>query len=228
MAVSPLNYPDVFSVWTNATSLFTLYRNGTATGNNSVQANGAGYFNFSAQRTDTQNYSFNYNESQFIVNKVTPTLTKSLNGADSDFTGFYPIQVNASGYANYGTLSMYRNATNIISQNNVNISLQTGYYDFIFSITGNENISSVLDQHIYATIKNNETICNAYFNATSPITYPATFIAYTNCSSDYTLFINGTSISNNSIMIQELQLTTSLFREQTLKITLTPSIKLNL
>ncbi len=197
-ATSPIDFPDTFLVWQNCTTTTTLKRNGTTISNNSEQILPASAYNFSLLRTDTQNYSIFYNESEFIVNKVTPTLTKKLNGADSDFIGIYPIQVNASGYTNYGTLSMYRNATDIISQNNVNLSILAGYHDFIFSVTGNENISDVADQHLYATINKNDTSCDVYFNATNPIDYPDKFIAYTNCSSAYSFYINGTSISNAS------------------------------
>jgi len=180
----------------NCTTPFTIYRNGTSIGNNSVVNSGVSSYNFSFLRTDTQNYSYIYNESEFRVNQVTPTLTKYLNQADSNFNGIYPIGVNASGHTNFGTLVMTRNSTNIISQNNVNTSLAAGYYDFTFSVTGNTNISNVADQHLYATINRNETICGVYFNATSPITYPATFIVYTNCTSVYTLYRNGTTINN--------------------------------
>jgi len=93
---------------------------------------------------------------------------------------------------------MTRNSTNIISQNNVNTSLAAGYYDFTFSVTGNANITSISDQHLYATINMNQTICGVYFNATSGINYPDKFIVYTNCTSDYTIYRNGTSINNGT------------------------------
>jgi len=199
-ASSGITYPDTFLVWSNCTTPVTLMRNGTTVGNNTVVNSGASAYNFSFLRADTQNYSYIYNESQFIVNKVTPTLTKLLNGNNADFTGVYPIQVNASGYTNYGTLSMYRNATDIISQNNINISIPSGYHQFAFSVTGNANITDVSSQYLYATISQNTTSCSVYFNTTSPVIHPAFFIAYTNCSTTYALTRNGTAISNNSIV----------------------------
>jgi hypothetical protein len=199
-ATSPLTYPNVFRVYTDCSSAYKLYRNGTEiSNNNSVQINGAGYFNYTVQRTDTVNFTNNFDDEFFTVNPVTPTLTKLLNKANSDFTGTVPIQVNASGLTNFGTLTMTRNGTNILAQNNVNTSYPAGYYDFAFGVTGNANITSISALHLYATINQNTTSCGVYFNTSSSINYPDKFIVYTNCTTAYNLYRNGTSISNASV-----------------------------
>jgi parallel beta-helix repeat protein len=76
-ATSPLTYPKTFLAWANCTSNFTLYRNGTTISNNSEQSLASGAYNFSFLRTDTANYTNNYNETQFriIVDTVSPTYT---------------------------------------------------------------------------------------------------------------------------------------------------------
>jgi len=70
---SPLNYLESFEVYTNCNSDFTLYRNGSVISNDSVQSLGAGYYNFTVQRTDTQNYSNIRDTEFFTINKINPT-----------------------------------------------------------------------------------------------------------------------------------------------------------
>lgn len=71
---SPQVYPMQFNVSANCTTAFVLARNGTTITNNSRQVLVAGAYNFSVLRTDTQNYSAYYNESQYLLtDAVVPT-----------------------------------------------------------------------------------------------------------------------------------------------------------
>lgn len=79
---SPINYPETFLVWTNCTSDFTLYRNGTIISNNSEQNLSAGTYNFSVQRTDTQNYSNIYDEELFTINPYMELTLPTYSGAN--------------------------------------------------------------------------------------------------------------------------------------------------
>ena len=72
-ATSPLTYPTTFLVWANCTSAFVLARNGTTITNNSEQALVVGSYNFSFLRNDSANYTYIYNETQFVINA--PDLT---------------------------------------------------------------------------------------------------------------------------------------------------------
>ncbi|MGY4884739.1 MAG: hypothetical protein ACP5NZ_04140, partial [Nanobdellota archaeon] len=393
---SPLEYPSHFSVWANCTTSFTLYRNGTEISNNSEQALGVSAYNFSLQRIDTQNYSINYNQSEFrvvdttfpliefgltspknnskfartwiyvdasvteaneknitfnlyfsnytILNSstytdlrreinwtnllegiyyfnitvadweshfnTTETRKTTLNFTIPNVFFVYPTEdsgtsfsrnwiyanvsvsnlneeinisfelyntsslVNKSVYTDsrrqinwtslpdttyYYNVTLFDNPDGMISTLTRDIILDTTppyftyvpensslfygneslYVDFdaedniafgYFSINDTEKFSitqaGVLENatvlgignylinvtindtlnHIAWIVykiqinKSNEHNCAVYFNTSSPITYPETFIAYTNCSSDYTLYLNGTSISNGTLI----------------------------
>jgi parallel beta-helix repeat protein len=188
---SPLNYPNIFLVYANCTTPFTLMRNGTTITNNSVQRNGAGYFNFSAQRTDSSNYTYAYNATFFTVNRnadnchIFYNTTSPIN---------YPETFLA--YTNCTTpFTFYRNGS-VISNNSV-IKSGAGMYNISFLRTDNQNYSTFYNESQFIINKAQDS-CSVYFNTTSPIFHPDFFIAYTNCTTPYTLTVNGTSIPNDS------------------------------
>jgi len=139
-ATSPLIYPDVFLAWANATSPFTLMRNGTSISNNSVQRNGVGYFNFSAQRTDTSNYTNNYNETSF-------TITKSQEKCQVLFNRTSPIMYPLAFFVWGNCTSPFvlsRNGTTIT--NNSKQSLTVGYYNFSLLRTDATNYTYIYNE----------------------------------------------------------------------------------
>jgi hypothetical protein len=190
-ATSPLTYPDIFIVYANSTSVFTLRRNGTSISNNSEQINGAGYFNFSAQRTDTANYTFNYNSSFFTINKAVDSCSVYFN-ATSPIT--FPD--NFITYTNCTTAyTLYRNGTSISNASTINSG--AGYYNLTVQRTDTANYTNAVSSSFFTVNKASDS-CSVYFNATSPLTHPDFFIAYTNCTTAYTLRRNGTAISNGT------------------------------
>ncbi len=195
---SPITYPATFKVYTNCTSAYILYQNGTNIANASVINAGAGAYNFSVQRTDASNYSNTYNEQEFQVTKAIPTITKLLNGATNNETVSYPTGINASAFTDQGYLEIWRNETNITSQNNINETLAVNYYEYKFNVTGTQNYSDIAREYLYATINQNTENCQVLFNTSSPKAYPTTFLVYTDCNSDFTLTRNGTTITNNT------------------------------
>ncbi len=72
-------------------------------------------------------------------------------------------------------------------------------YNFDYSVTsgtnytGNSSINSFL-----VNVEQNTSDCNVVFNTTSPVSYPETFLAWTDCTSGAVLYRNGTQIANNS------------------------------
>lgn len=86
---SPMNYLNRFIVYTNCSTAYTLYRNGTSISNNSVQSLAISAYNFSVFRTDTANYTNVYNSQQFIVTDTTPptsTITMTSPPGSSSYT----------------------------------------------------------------------------------------------------------------------------------------------
>lgn len=133
-ATTGITYPDKFLVWTNCTTPVTLARNGTTIGNNSVVNSGASAYNFSFFRTDTQNYSYTYNESEFRVIK-NPEKCKVLLNLTSPQT--YPKIFLA--WANCtSAFVLSRNGTTI-ENNSAQNSLAVGAYNF--SVFRNDTIN---------------------------------------------------------------------------------------
>ncbi len=280
-ATSGINYPDLFIVYTNCSSNYNLYRNGSSISNNSVVNSGAGYYNLTVQRTDTANYTNTVNSQFFTISNGTLAGTLSStkgwtyvydgtsttisssesNNGDSDVVykiwrdnsdkssgetvnlavGGYSYKLNSTGGANYSSIASINAQTLTINQNTTdrcqifynatsgiihpdtylawhncttaatlkrndttisNNSVQNsgwGAYNFSMFRTDTVNYSNVYNESQFIVNKNTD-VCGVYFNATSPITYPATFIVYTNCSSNYNLYRNGSSISNNSVV----------------------------
>ncbi len=140
---SPINYGTLFKVFSDCTSDFVLKRNGTTILNNSVQNLAAGTWNFTVQRTDTQNYTNIYDEELFTINKATGDLTFLINGSAQNQTGTYGIQTNASASTLYGTITLYRNQTDVTSKNNVYVTLAANYYNYTAASSGDQNHTSV-------------------------------------------------------------------------------------
>jgi hypothetical protein len=85
-ASSPISYPYNFIVYTNCSSAYALYRNGTAISNNSIQSLAIGIYNFSILRNDSFNYTFYYNTASMIIaDRTFPTFTN----VPSDASLFY-------------------------------------------------------------------------------------------------------------------------------------------
>jgi hypothetical protein len=89
-ASSPLTATASFNVWGNCSTNFILKRDGVVILNNSAQSLGAGTYNFTIERIDTQNYSNIYAERLFIVNTAPVSNPPSSSGGGG-----------GSSYANY-------------------------------------------------------------------------------------------------------------------------------
>jgi large repetitive protein len=199
---TPLSYPRPFLVWANCTTSFVLARNGTTIANYSTQNLVGGAYNFSMSRNDSSNYTIIFNQSQFRVNP------------DSTPPYFTTIPSNASlFYSNQSLLVTFSAADGVAfgyyRVNDTRFSInQTGFLSnatpmavgtYVINVTINDS-SNNLNWTFYRVQinKSNYFDCGVYFNTTTPQVYPNNFVVYTNCSSAYTLYRNGTSISNSS------------------------------
>ena len=195
---SPLNYPNVFTAFTDCSSTYTLYRNGTVIANNSEQVLGVGAYNFSVIREDNLNYSNIYDEEEFQILAGSPTGTIS---GTSPIT--YPTAGDVTGAEsnpNDGDVvySLYRNGTQVSNPDTT--TLAANFYHYIYNSTAGANYTANASlDNFNLTVNQNTTNCRVLFNETSPLAYPNIFIVLTDCSSDYTLRINDTVISNGSV-----------------------------
>ncbi|UCD21171.1 MAG: hypothetical protein JSW08_01330, partial [archaeon] len=192
---SPLTYPSRFKVYTDCTSGYTLYRNGTTISNNSEQDLTVGVYNFTVSRTDQSNYSNYYDEEYFTIDKGTPSLGLD---ASPSWTETYPQEttVSVSGCPAQITCNLYRDDNLISSPPDVQ-TLGVGEYNYTYNTSGNANYTSYINSS-NLTINQNTSNCQVLFNESSPNEYPNGFRVYTDCTSGYTLYRNGTTISNNS------------------------------
>jgi hypothetical protein len=207
----PLYYPNGFLVYSDCTSDFTLYRNGSSISNNSLQTLGAGTWNFSVFRTDMSNYSNTYDDENFIIAPITSTCSLTFNPESPQDLG---TQVNASCSCTNQEASakLYRNSTDVTSENNQLVTLSASTYSYICNVTSSQNYTSASNSNNYI-INQNIGLCDVLFNTTSPQTYPISFLVNSNCNSAFILYRNGTEIDNNSV--QELAVGTwnfSVFR----------------
>ncbi|MEN7981865.1 MAG: hypothetical protein ABFQ65_00265 [Nanoarchaeota archaeon] len=145
---SPINYSSTFKVWTNCNSDFTLYRNGTAISNNSVQDLAAGGYNFTVIRTDKSNYSIISDEQIFTVQKAEGLIYTYINNQRSNQSILVNNEkwLNATLITGVGDITLYYNDT-IINQGTSPLSNLTNFADEgVFNITGiylgNENYTS--------------------------------------------------------------------------------------
>ena len=75
--------------------------------------------------------------------------------------------------------------------------LSVGNYDYIWSSWGNGTDTHYNNTEISTyTVAQSQEPCQVSFNETSPLTYPDIFLVWTNCSSDFVLAINSTTITN--------------------------------
>ena len=194
---SPLDVNEAFVIYTNCTSSYDLYRNGTSISNNTQQLISAGAYNYSVIRTDNFNYSNIYDDEQFIISIITTSLSLAITPSNNEI---YTVTTTATGSNCPSQLScnLYRNGVNL--SNPDNILLGYGSYTYIYNTTGNENYTSDSTTDTL-TINQNLSSCQVHFNDTSPQTYPSVYTAFTDCTSAYTLTINNTPISNNSIQV---------------------------
>ncbi|HRZ86154.1 MAG TPA: hypothetical protein P5277_05245 [Candidatus Paceibacterota bacterium] len=201
-----LEGPIPVTVYTNCSSDVVLAKNGTTIENGSTQLLSAGAYNFSLKRNDTVNYSYIYNESEFRVLPDTtfPTFTtipsnsslfygnESLSsvflGADNVGFGYYSL--NDTRFL----VTRYSNGTGVLKNAT---PLAVGNYELNVSINDTSNNINWTRYKVQIN-KSSNYDCGIYFNATSPLTYPESFIVYTNCSSNYNIYRNGSSVSNNS------------------------------
>ncbi|MFP4457153.1 MAG: LamG-like jellyroll fold domain-containing protein [Clostridia bacterium] len=203
--LSPLD-SETYGTETTATGLgcpsqltCDFYINDSSVSNPHIESLGAGSWNYTYNTSGNANYSAKSYSDLLTINKATPTLNYYLNDVTDNISIVYPNTINTSANTNAGTLAIYRNGTDITSDNNIDVQLGAGYYEYEFNVTGNENYTDVSSVYLYAEVNQSESDCQVLFNETSPITYPNSFLVWSDCDSAFTLYRNGTEISNNSV-----------------------------
>ena len=161
---SPITFPETFTSFTDCSSAYTLYLNGSAVTNNSVVNYGANYFNFSVQRTDIQNYSNIYDDEYFTVSQSSDTCEVAFNETSPIS---FPGQFQAfSSCESVSTLTL--NGTTI--SNDSAIISGAGYWNISVLRTDATNYTNYFDDEWFnvskailsGSLTNNETWTEIY------------------------------------------------------------------
>ncbi|MFA6461944.1 MAG: LamG-like jellyroll fold domain-containing protein [Candidatus Woesearchaeota archaeon] len=144
---SPLSYPVSFTPFTNCTSDFSLYQNGTTISNNSVQSLAAGSYNFTVVRTDQVNYSNIRDQEIFVINQASSGVNLTLNNSKSNLTAYNGtvVDVNCTKTTGEGNIYLYINGTLINSGASMignSTILTTGNYNFTCQYNSTQNYSA--------------------------------------------------------------------------------------
>ena len=157
----------------------------------------AGNWYYICNSSSTQNYSSATDDDWINITKAATTVNLTLNGNEDNVTVIYPDTITAIYWTDNVSATMYRNQSDVSNENGTAITLATGYYNYTVINYGNENYSAS-SKTFFVTVQQNTSSCDVLFNESSPVDYGTTFRVWSNCTSAFTLYRNGTTISNNS------------------------------
>ena len=199
---SPVIYPQAFTAYTNCSSSFQIYRNGTAISNNSVQDLAAGHYNFTVIRNDTGNYTNYRDEQTFIINKATTALSLA---SSAGWNINYPTATTITGSScpTASNCTLYRDGADVAAENGTSITIGAGSYGYVYNTSGNENYTADSESNTLAISQANITT-NLYINnnpnQNASITYGTQSNATCYASAGTAnLFRNESAISNPDI-----------------------------
>ena len=155
----------------------TLYRNGTdvTSENNVNKVLGVGYYNYTAVASENENYTATSATRWLNVTKFVSQLSFSL---DKTSPQIYGTAINASCnlVAGAETPKLYRNGIDVTSsENNQNVTLGVGTYNYECNITGNENYTSISNSTTFTINKATPVLTFLANSGTSNLSliYPA-------------------------------------------------------
>jgi hypothetical protein len=173
---------------------YTIYRNGTSIGTGETATLAAGFYNYTLSSNAGQNYSAAVLAQQNLTISKAPQILIINALPSTSFTYGTPLNVSVSGNMTFGTL--LRNGTNVTNQNNVNVTLGAGSYNYTWSAVANENYSANTTTQII-TINKATSVVTKVVSPASPITYGAnsTFSCSVNQPVSVKLYVNGSDVT---------------------------------
>ena len=136
---------------------------------------------------------------KLTINKKSSSLNLNITNATYPNNGIINSSESNTGDGDL-IYNLYINGSLETSGSDIDLSkeLSVGTYNITYNTSGGTNYTSNSVSKLLE-ISSNTGNCDVLFNETSPLTYPETFSVYSNCNSDFTLYRNGTLISNNSV-----------------------------
>ncbi len=130
-----------------------LRRNdGVPINNSDIGVLGAGNYSYVYSTIGNENYTAGSVSGNLTVNRAVPSMDYFINGGKANITSEELIQINATAYANAGTVNIFRNGTNVSAENGLNVTLGLGTYVYAFNVTGNENYTDVPSEFLTVNI----------------------------------------------------------------------------
>src|SRR3989344_1942817 len=137
--------PIVYGTFVNATCNGELFRdeiNVTSEKGFGVLL-GAGGYDYSCKLYENQNYSYDDDNSTFIVNQALGNVSLLLNNSASDISFVYGDFVNASARSMTGAINLTRDGADVNNENSLFVLLGAGYYNYTAHADATQNYSAV-------------------------------------------------------------------------------------
>ncbi|MFW6015176.1 MAG: hypothetical protein ACOCRK_01915, partial [bacterium] len=148
----------------------------------------------------------NYNYTIFNLNITKANTNLILNGStvrdpsyDDNVDALITVEdetdIEGFGCPDQIECNLYRNGI-LVDNPNIDL-LDVDFYEYVYNTSGNENYTSD-EEYFNLNVIRTDDYCSIFLSESDNVTYPDTFNVWTNCTSDFTLFRNGTVIENNS------------------------------
>jgi uncharacterized membrane protein YgcG len=124
----------------DADLVYNLYRNdsGAVSDPNVVTLN-AGVYNYVFNTTGGANYTSGSVNATLIVNRLSNPIVLLLNGQANNLSITTNDLLNVSAYSLSGIVSLFRNSSNVDSENRNNVVLTAGFYVYFANSSGSQN-----------------------------------------------------------------------------------------
>ncbi|KKL06739.1 hypothetical protein LCGC14_2593020, partial [marine sediment metagenome] len=147
----------------------------------------AGTYNYYWWANDTVG-NVNLTSDTYTINNASGDIALLINNSASNQTAPYGTQTNASAATLYGTVTLYRNGTDVTPDNNVFVTLAAGYYNYTAVSSGDQNHSSA-STTLFVDISKAASEVNLTLNVTDG---NVTIIQ------DSSIYLNATRVSGDS------------------------------
>ncbi|MBW2982219.1 hypothetical protein KY343_05040 [Candidatus Woesearchaeota archaeon] len=198
-----ITYPQtITAVYSTNILTAAMYRNGSDVSleNNTPITLAAGYYNYTAINPGNQNYSSSSKTFFATVNKNTSTCSLIINPASPQT---YPTAINASCSCTNpeASAALYRDGTNVSSENNQLLILPAGIYNYACNVSSTQNYTSAANSSTY-TINKASTALNLTIAPSQSVINGTQTNA--SCSADnaevsVNLYRNNTLVSNPDV-----------------------------
>jgi sporulation protein YlmC with PRC-barrel domain len=161
---------------------------------------GVGTYNYSCKLYANQNYTYDEDNSTFVVSQAVGNISLLLNGLEGNQTSVYGTNSNSSASTLYGSLTLYRDGNVIDSENHLNVTLGVGDYNYTVNSSGDQNHSSAsLTRWVHITQVS--SVCNLTVFPSESLTYPSLVNVSGSCDNpevSYNLFRDNVNVNSEN------------------------------